>query len=203
MNTIFDYKVYSKVLRDSLKNYNLTEPKFIPVSNKEIINILYKGVVYCPTLQSSKELSEKKEIPKAVKRLGKKHEFVIFSDERILGTDQHVLTEISLQPRSKPHIWLIVTKQDDKLFWFKEYASSSAVQDFIASFLIIHVDSISEPDEVSEIGKDIYKELFTEILGFNLWAGADSFKTLLEVNSAEWNAPFYSYNIRKLFGKII
>jgi len=203
MQIQFDYTVYAKILRDNMKNYNLTEPKFIPILNEETINILYDGKVYCPTLQSSKDLDEKKSVSKAVKQLGKKHKFVVFSDKRILGTDQHILTEVDLQPRSKPYIWLVVDKKDDKLFWFKEYASASAVQDLIASLLIVHVDSISNEKDVSDIGKYIYKELFTDILGFNLWSGADSFEVLMQVNSAEWDSPIYSYNIRKLFGKVI
>jgi len=202
MQITFDYRIYAKVLRDNMKNYDLTEPKFIPVMTKETINIMYNGVVYCPTLQSSKDLAEKK-VSKAVKKLGKKHEFVVFSDERILGTDQHILTEFDLQPRYKPYIWLIVGKQDGKLFWFKEYASASAAQDLISSILIVHVDSISNEKEVSDIGKCIYRELFTEILGFNLWTEAESFNILMEVNEVEWDAPIYSYNIRKLFGKVI
>jgi len=202
MKVEFSYREYEKVLRGDLSKYELTSPKFIPIENEERINVLHKGVVYCSTLQSSKELNAK-DVPKTVKELAKKNKYVIFSDKRILGTDKHILTEFDLQPRGKPYFWLVVDKQDDKLFWFKEYASSSAVQDFIASLLVIRIDSICNADEVSDLGKSIYRELYSEILGFNLYLGAESFEILMEVNAVDWNAPFYTYNIRKLFGKVI
>jgi len=203
MKTEFKYETYSKVLRDNMKQYELTEPKLIPIPDEEKVLIFKDGIVYCPTLQSSKEMEEGKSVPKVVKELAKTSKYVIYSKERIIGTDKVILANFDFQPRWKPYIWLIVDRKDDKLYWFKEYASSSAVQDFIASLMVINVDNIAASDEVTDIGKYVYKELYAEILGFNLWYNSDSFTILLEVNSSTWNSPFYTYNIRKFFGEVI
>jgi len=196
MQIKYDYKEYEKVLRDDIHNHQLMHPKFIPMVYEEPIYVLVDDIVYTPTLK----LIDDFELPKAVKELYKKSDFVIFSMDRILGNDKFMLTEFDFQPREQCHAWVIADKIDGKLMWFKEFGSTADIQDFIASYTIIRIDSISNDKDVSQLGKDIYKQLYKENLRFSFWKG-ESFDILMELNAADWNSPFYSYNIRKLLGE--
>ena len=198
MRIEFNYRQYDKLLRSDLSEHQLKNPKFIPVEYEENIYILTEGKVYCSKAISVGDIT----IPKNIKQLARKSKYVIFSDARILGTNKHVLTEFDFQPRFKPFIWLIVEEQDNQLFWFKEHATATDLQDFIASLMLVTVDSISSPTRISGLGKSIYKELYSEVLGFNLWTSSESFFVLMDINSATKNSPFYSYNIRQLLKEV-
>lgn len=194
MKTVFNYKEYSNILQGDIEKHQLKEPRFVSISYYEEVLIIHKNVLYTPTLKTSKV---EYVIPKVVRTLATESDFVIFTMERVIGTDRKLIANFDHQPRDSSYIWLVADVAFPKISWYKEYGSSSDIQDFISAFNIISVDTISQEKEITNLGIDIYKDLYRAALGFN-FLQAKGFEYLLELNSPRTDAPFYTYNVRRL-----
>lgn len=189
----FSYKDYSKILRSDVDDFMLTKPMFIPLDANVYPYIYKNGVVWCPSVKAT----SMSKLPKAIKELGEKSEYVIFTEDMILGTDEFVLCNFYDQPREEASTWIVADRADDKITWFKEYGTSCSISDFFASFFITRVDTICNDKALQTLGKGIYEEIYKGILGCN-WVRKEAFDILFEVNAADFDSPFYSYKVRKL-----
>lgn len=195
MKTIrFSWKEYEKyVLCDDLEKVNPLNPFFIPIPNHESVFVMVKDVILTPYAKTNSNIK----IPEGVNELAKEKEYVIFSEERIIGCEDEIYTLFYHQPRFEVYSWLIIEDIGGKYFWYKKYGSSLDLRNWLIGYFVKSKEIICNMKAITDIGVELYKKVYGEAFGARLYYSVD-LNALMEECEENDFAPFHTYKVARL-----
>lgn len=195
----YDRSTYSSIVRSTgITDIELKCPLFIPLESHENVYLLLGVDVYSPFLR----VGGKIKVTKEIKKLSKDSKYVLFSENRPLGTEERILTPAFHQPRTKEYQWLVAEKIGKKLYWYKYYNTSPEFKEMLVNFFTTNKDYIADTNSISETGLSIYETMYAETYKYHRNDNLEKIPSLMGVNKELETTPFLNYRVRHLLEEV-